>query len=102
MVDAPKTYGDPANLRILRYLVLAMTIVFIVGFSIVVVLVYLQFVKARNGFEGSFPDYIELPEGTKAQSFTKGRGWYAIVTQDDKILIFDSTSGELAKSVDIR
>ncbi|MDE0112740.1 MAG: DUF6476 family protein [Albidovulum sp.] len=102
MADAPKIHGDPANLRVLRYLVTAMTIVFIVGFSIVVVLVYLQFVNARNGFESNFPDFIELPEGVEAQSFTRGNGWHAVVTQDDKILIFESASGKLTKSVDIR
>ena len=89
-------------MRILRYLVLAMTIIFIVGFTIIVTVVYLQFVKAQNGFKIDLPDIVELPEGARAQAFTQGRGWYAVVTQENKILVFDSKSGELTQSVDIR
>ena len=102
MADAPKIYDHPTDLRILRYLVLAMTIIFIVGFTIIVTVVYLQFVKAQNGFKIDLPDIVELPEGARAQAFTQGRGWYAVVTQENKILVFDSKSGELTQSVDIR
>ena len=101
MADAPKIHDEPANLRVLRYMVLAMTIIFIVGFAIIVTVVYLQFVKSRNGFASNFPEFIELPEGSELHAFTQGRDWYAVVTQDDKILIYDS-DGELMQSVDIR
>lgn len=45
------------------------------------------------------PDSITLPDGTKAQAFTMGKGWYAVVTGDDKILIFDRTTGALRQTI---
>lgn len=47
----------------------------------------------------ALPDSITLPDGTSAQAFTMGADWYAVVTQDDRILIFDRASGALRKSI---
>ncbi len=47
------------------------------------------------------PDQVTLPEGVRADAVTMGQGWYAIVTDDDRILIFDRASGELRQSVEI-
>ena len=40
----------------------------------------------------TLPDQIELPDGARAQALTIGNSWYAVVTDDDRILIFDKTT----------
>ncbi len=66
------------------------------------VLIVAMFAIRLAGDRPAFPDMIALPDGVKAEAFTMGRGWYAVVTDDDRILIFDSASGALRKSIDIR
>ena len=48
------------------------------------------------------PDSITLPDGTRATAFTQGQGWYAVVTADEQIMIFDRDSGALLKTVAVR
>lgn len=50
----------------------------------------------------ALPDQITLPSGTKAHAFTQGRGWYAVVTEDDRILIFDGEDGGLRQEIQIQ
>ncbi len=45
------------------------------------------------------PRVIELPDGTKATAYTQGDGWYAVVTEDNQILIFDAITGALQQTV---
>ena len=47
------------------------------------------------------PDSITLPDGTEATAFTKGDGWYAVVTADNQILIFDALTGQLKKTIQV-
>ncbi|TBX29126.1 DUF6476 family protein [Nioella sediminis] len=100
MQDAPLTEDDkdPLNLRVLRILVTVLTVVMIVGLIAVVI----TFVTRFPGGDGvSLPDQVTLPEGVRASAVTMGEGWYAVVTDDDRILIFDRDSGELRQSVEI-
>ncbi len=48
------------------------------------------------------PTSITLPDGSIATAFTRGADWYAVVTGDDEILIFDIGTGELLQRVEIR
>lgn len=45
------------------------------------------------------PDKIALPDGTMAQAFTQGDAWYAIVTTDNRILIYSRQSGALLQEI---
>lgn len=47
----------------------------------------------------ALPEQIFLPEGTTAQAFTQGGGWYAVVTTDDRILIFNRKTGTLVQEI---
>jgi hypothetical protein len=47
------------------------------------------------------PDTITLPDGTTATAFTQARNWYAVVTDDDQILIFSRESGRLLQTIRI-
>ncbi len=49
----------------------------------------------------TLPDQIELPGGAKAQAVTIGNNWYAVVTDDNRILIFDKTTGKLRSEVQV-
>jgi len=88
---------EPGHLRLLRLLVTTLTAVMIVG---VVVVVGLLVTRLSNDTP-PLPDTITLPGGAKTQAVTMGPGWYAVVTDDQRILIFDATSGELRQTVEI-
>ena len=49
----------------------------------------------------ALPDQIELPDGAKAQALTIGNNWYAVVTDDNRILIFDKTTGRQRQEITI-
>ncbi len=48
------------------------------------------------------PEAIALPGGAKAVAFTQGPDWYAVVTDDNNILIYDRTSGALRQTVAVQ
>lgn len=75
-------------------------IVMIGGLLVIVGLFVIRFSSAPSGLT-VLPDEITLPDGVKAVNFTVGPGWYAIVTDSDKILIFDRATGDLRQSVTI-
>ena len=47
------------------------------------------------------PQEIALPAGATAKAVTQGDDWYAIVTTDDDILIFDRLTGALRQQIAI-
>jgi Family of unknown function (DUF6476) len=49
----------------------------------------------------TLPEDITLPNGASAQAVTIGSNWYAVVTDDNRILIFDKTTGKLRQSVSL-
>jgi hypothetical protein len=49
----------------------------------------------------AIPDQIILPAGTIAVSYTQTQDWFAVVTDENKILIFD-LNGQLTQEVDVK
>ncbi len=49
----------------------------------------------------TLPDQVELPDGAKAQAVTIGNNWYAVVTNDNRILIFDKTTGRQRQEINL-
>jgi hypothetical protein len=90
-------YEEPANLRFLRRLVTVLTAVMILGLLVLIALIVIRLQTPAV----TFPDTITLPEGADAQAYTKGRGWNAIVTDQNTILIYDAETGELRQTVTI-
>lgn len=89
---------EPANLRFLRLLVTGLTGVMIVGLVTVVALIVMRFVN-----DGPIlPEDIDLPAGVRVQAVTTGDGWYAIVTTDDRILIYDRITGALRQEITLQ
>ena len=82
-------------MRFLRLLVTGLTVVMIVGLVTVVALIVMRF---RD--DGPIlPENLSLPDGVAAQAVTMGDGWYAIVTADNRILIYDRITGALRQEV---
>jgi len=84
--------------KYLRLLVTILTVTMIVGF---LVIVFLFVTKFSEAFGPELPNEITLPDGTEATAFTQGDTWFAIVTKDQKILIFDRDGGTLRKTISI-
>lgn len=47
------------------------------------------------------PDMISLPDGKIAQAFTQSDTWYAVVTTEGQILIYDRRSGVLTQEITV-
>jgi Family of unknown function (DUF6476) len=97
MSDPSEPVPEPANLRFLRRLVTVLTAVMIGGLLVIVALFVIRFSSSPP----TLPDVITLPDGVKAESFTVGRGWYGVVTRDNRILIFGREKGELRQTIRI-
>ena len=91
---------DTGTVRYLRLLVTILTATMIAGFLVIVALFVIKF-SSLGGDAADLPDTITLPADTNATAFTQGPDWYAVVTDDDRILIFDRTTGDLRQTVRI-
>ena len=89
---------DEKTLRYLKALVTILTVTMILGFLTIVALFVMRF-SAMNKAE--LPDEITLPDGAKAQAFTRGDDWFAVVTEDDEILIYGKATGNLRQRIQI-
>jgi hypothetical protein len=88
---------EPANLRFLRRLVTVLTATMLVGVVVVVGLL----VTRLSGKGPDLPEIIQMPDGKVAVAFTQGDTWFAIVTTDDEILIYNRIDGELRQTVQV-
>jgi hypothetical protein len=88
---------EPANLKFLRRLVTVLTATMIGGVLLIIGLIVIRFYDVPP----PLPDTLSLPGGAQAISFTQGPDWYAVVTTDNQILIFDRVTGSLKQSIEI-
>ncbi|MAT88668.1 MAG: hypothetical protein CL532_09020 [Aestuariivita sp.] len=86
------------NLTFLRRLVTLLTLTMIVGIAALVTLIFIRFQGEATPM--SLPDSISLPDGARPMAFTKTHKWYAIITEDDEIMFFD-TNGVLFNRVKV-
>ncbi|SMX43172.1 DUF6476 family protein [Maliponia aquimaris] len=87
----------PPSLRFLRALVTLLTAVMIAGILGILALIWSRYSNAS----APLPEVITLPDGARASTFTQGPDWYAVVTTDDEILIFDRATGKLRQTLRI-
>ena len=78
-------------------MVTVLTVVMIGGVLVVIALL----VTRLNRDTPILPEQISLPDGARAISFTQGPDWYAVVTSENEILIFDRLSGSLRQRVKV-
>ncbi|GIT90086.1 hypothetical protein JANAI62_04310 [Jannaschia pagri] len=76
---------EPANLRFLRRLVTVLTAVMIIGLVTVIGLL----VQRLRLPSVPVPEALALPDGTEIHAVTQGPGWWAVVTGDGRILLYD-------------
>ena len=81
--------------RYLRLLVTILTGTMIAGVLVVIFLLVTRF----TGQPPALPERLSLPDGTQARAFTQGPDWFAVVTEDDRILIYDRVTGRLKQTV---
>ena len=98
MDDEAALDGGEKTLRYLKWLVTALTATMILGFLTIVALFVMRFAE-MNRVE--LPDQIVLPDGKTATAFTRGEGWFAVVTGDDEILIYSRVTGNLRQRIAI-
>jgi Flp pilus assembly protein protease CpaA len=80
--------------------VIVLTLTMIGGVITVVGLLVTRMPQAFQAPAPTLPEDFTLPEGTEAEAVTFGTGWIAVVTTDDRILIF-GRDGQLRQEVAI-
>jgi hypothetical protein len=88
----------PPSLRFLKWLVILLTLTMIVGVITVVAVLVTRMPQAFSAVGPSLPEGFALPERAEAEAVTFGEGWIAVVTTDDRILIF-AHDGRLRQEV---
>ena len=76
-----------------------LTAVMIVGVVIVVGLLVTRLKSQPSPM--ALPAQITLPDGVRPQAFTQGENWYAVVTGDDRILVFSRKDGSLQQDISV-
>lgn len=97
MQPSPDNGSLPPQLIYLKRLVTALAVVMIAGFLVLIG----SLVIRLNADPLPLPERITLPEGVTATAFTQGADWFAVVTSDNRILIYDRTTSALRQEVAI-
>ncbi len=84
-------------LTVLKWLVIGLTATMLAGLVILVTLFATRFPRVA----APLPDRIALPEGVTATAFTRGPTWFAVVTEEDEILIYDAAGDTLRQRIEI-
>jgi hypothetical protein len=91
--DAPL----PPQIAFLKRLVTVLSVVMIAGFLVLIAALVIRL----NADPLPLPERITLPDGATAQAFTQGDDWFAVVTSDNEILIYDRATSQLQQRVQI-
>ena len=97
--EDPQLLPEPANLRFLRRLITVLTLTMIFGLVTIIGLIVMRFTGKADL---PLPTEFILPDGAKAQSFTIGPDWAAVVTQDNEIIIFDREDFSIRQTIQIQ
>jgi hypothetical protein len=98
MNDTPAPEALPPSLRLLKWLVTVLMATMIVGVITVVWLLVTRMPQVATPL--TLPDQLVLPDGAQAQAVTMGSTFIAVVTEDDRILIF-GRDGSLRQEIDL-
>jgi len=86
MNNTPDNEALPPSLRLLKWLVIVLTATMIVGVLTVVGLLVTRMPRIAPPL--TMPAELTLPDGASAVAVTMGRDFIAVVTEDDRIMIF--------------
>lgn len=65
----------------------------------VIAVVWLLVTRMPDANALPLPETIALPQGAKAQAVTVGPDWFAVVTTEGRILVYDRITGALRQEV---
>ncbi|MCC6306641.1 MAG: hypothetical protein IT545_15800 [Rhodobacteraceae bacterium] len=103
MTRTPDPGGPlPPELSLLKWLVVGLAATMAAGLAVVVWLLAVRLPAAIAPAPPALPATIVLPAGEAPFAVTRGRGWLAVVTESDEILVYDATTGALRQRVTIR
>lgn len=103
MTGDPEGEGPlPPHLRFLKNLVTVLTATMILGLLTLIALFVIRLGPGAGptATPPPLPDEIVLPEGAVALSVAWGSDHYVVVTEDNRVLIFDADGG-LIRTVEI-
>jgi hypothetical protein len=100
MDDSPPPVS-PATLKFLARLVTVLTATMIVGVLVIIGLLVTR-LQQSDSPALALPPQITLPAGATARAITLGGDWYAVVTTDDRILVYGRDSGDLRQTIILR
>lgn len=72
----------------LKWLVIVLTLTMIGGVITVVALIVTRMPTAVVAATPALPEKITLPDGIRPTAVTFGTGWVAVVTNDERIMIY--------------
>lgn len=73
----------------------------IAGLLVIIALFVIRFGDTGTPAALPLPENITLPGGASPVAVTAAPTWYGVVTQEDRILIFDRRTGDLLQEVQI-
>ena len=88
----------PPSLRLLKWLVVLLTLTMIGGVITVVGLLVTRMPQSFASQTPALPAGLILPDDTRPAAVTFGTGWIAVVTDDERILIYGK-NGTLRQEV---
>ena len=94
----------PPSLRWLKTLVTVLTVTMIFGLLTIVALLVIRLAGPASAPAPAtlqLPASISMPEGHRALSFTQGPDWFAVVSDQNEIFIFDGETGDLRQQITI-
>ena len=98
MSDPDQTDLETPQLTFLRRLVTILTLTMIGGIITLVTLIFMRFQDAPVPL--GLPKSIRLPDGSTPLAFTRSEDWYAVVTNNEQILVYD-LNGVLFQTINI-
>lgn len=101
MDDTPENGPDAGMVKYLRTLVTVLTSVMILGFIVLIALLVTRFPGDPAPHFAGLPESIHLPAGAAPLAYTETPDWYAIVTQDNRVLIFSKSDNRLVQTIQI-
>ena len=72
--------------------------VMIVGLIVLISLLVIRFRTPPLAPAPTLPATITLPEGVRPEAVTAGRGWYLIVTDDGRALVYGADGTPVSES----
>jgi hypothetical protein len=98
MQEPDKPEQKVPHLTFLRRLVTLLTLTMIGGIIVLVTLIFIRFQGEAQPM--SLPKSITLPDGARPVAFTQTPEWYAIITDDHHIMVFD-INGALFQTIKV-